>query len=74
MNSKSVNNKLNKDFGAEDQETSHDVENNFPYWIEWTIVDTERSEKKKMNKTKIARHGACVQALKGGSPNSPFPF
>lgn len=46
MNSKSVNNKLNKDFGAEDQETSHDVENNFPYWIEWTIVDTERSEKK----------------------------
>ena len=74
MNSKSVNNKLNKDFGAEDQETSHDVENNFPYWIEWTIVDTERSEKK-VNKTKIARHVACVQALKGGSPNSaPSPF
>ena len=46
MNSKSVNNKLNKDFGGEDQETSHDVEDNFSYWIERTIVDTEKSEKK----------------------------
>ena len=46
MNSKSVNNKLNKDFAGEDQETSHDVENNFSCWIEWTIRDTERSEKK----------------------------
>ena len=46
MNSKSVNNKLNKDFGGEDQETSRDVENNFSYWIEWTVVDTERFEKK----------------------------
>ena len=73
MNSKSVNNKLNKDFGAEDQETSHDVENNFPYWIEWTIVDTERSEKK-MNKTKIARHVACVRVFKRGKPKFPLPL
>ena len=35
---------------------------------------TQRGLKTKMNKTKIARHVACVQALKGGSPNSPFPF
>lgn len=48
MNSKSVNNKLNKDLGGEHQETSHDAENNFSYWIEWTIVDTEMSEKKKL--------------------------
>ena len=74
MNSKSVNNKLNKDFGGEDQETSRDVENNFSYWIEWTIVDTEKFEKKKMNKTKIARHVACVAGFKRGKPKFPLPL
>ena len=73
MNSKSVNNKLNKDFGGEDQETSRDVENNFSYWIEWIIVDTEKFEKKK-NKTKIARHVACVAGFKRGKPKFPLPL
>ena len=73
MNLKSVNNKLNKDFGAEDQETSHDVENNFPYWIEWTIVDTERSEKKNEENENCAARSLRA-GFKRGKPKFPLPL